>query len=80
MTGFWELILFFMFGAITNSILTFIYYAEMKKCAKRYIHLRETTNSFTTNGEKINVRNHPEFWDAILDKQIREKEKLKRGK
>ena len=40
------------------------------KDAARYRWLRATTNYVTSNGERIDVRNMPEKWDAAIDAAI----------
>lgn len=35
--------------------------------AARYRWLRATTNYVTSKGERIDVRNHPDLWDAVID-------------
>ena len=40
---------------------------EVVKDAARYRWLRATTNYVTSNGERIDVRNMPEKWDAAID-------------
>ncbi len=40
---------------------------DVVKDAARYRWLRATTNYVTSNGERIDVRNMPEKWDAAID-------------
>lgn len=42
--------------------------------ARRYRYLRATTNFVTSNGERIDVKNNPELWDAVLDAEIAKNE------
>jgi len=47
----------------------------LKRDAKRYQWLRSTTNAFTNSaGERINVKLHPEQWDAAIDEAMRGEE------
>ena len=45
---------------------------RLKADAARYQWLRKTTNYATSNGEKVDVRNSPELWDASIDSMIAE--------
>lgn len=45
---------------------------RLKADAARYQWLRKTTNYATSNGEKVDVRNFPELWDASIDSMIAE--------
>lgn len=42
-------------------------YQELLKDAARYRWLRRTTNWASSNGERVDVRNNPELWDAAID-------------
>jgi len=42
-----------------------------EKDAQRYRWLRSTTNWATSKGERIDVRNKPDLWDAAIDEGIR---------
>lgn len=45
--------------------------AEVEKKAARYDWLRKTTNYFTNDaGERVDVKLHPEQWDAMIDAHI----------
>ena len=46
--------------------------AGLEADAARYQWLRKTTNYATSNGEKVDVRNFPELWDASIDSMIAE--------
>lgn len=47
--------------------------ARLAQDVARYRWLRETTNTFTNNaGERINVKLHPEEWNAFIDKAMKE--------
>lgn len=45
---------------------------RLKADAARYQWLRKTTNYATSNGEKVDVHNFPELWDASIDSMIAE--------
>ncbi len=40
--------------------------------AERYRWLRRTTNAVTSKGERIDVRNNPDLWDAAIDAALRQ--------
>lgn len=40
---------------------------RLRADASRYRWLRSTTNYATSNGERIDVRNQPDLWDAAID-------------
>ena len=44
--------------------------------AERYRWLRSTTNYATSKGERIDVKNNPELWDAAIDECIAETNKV----
>ena len=42
--------------------------------AERYRWLRRTTNAVTSKGERIDVRNNPDLWDAAIDAALRQEQ------
>mgnify|MGYP003420308108 FL=1 len=45
---------------------------SLRADAERYRWLRRTTNAVTSKGERIDVRNNPDLWDAAIDAALRQ--------
>lgn len=47
---------------------------SLRADAERYRWLRRTTNAVTSKGERIDVRNNPDLWDAAIDAALRQEQ------
>ena len=53
--------------------------AALRADAERYRWLRRTTNAVTSKGERIDVRNNPDLWDAAIDAALRQEQPAGEG-